>query len=137
MFFPDDKKSKFAFPSICDKKMMINTFLNDENIHSIKSCEIDVYCTSRISQTDNIIKSAIQKMDDNENYVLSFFENNKIRLCEEIGFTEYMYIFVLKSIRLNDFNLLLLNVLPKVLLDIIYMYADFESVVPNILDTFE
>lgn len=147
MFLTDNEKIfRQRFPLICNKQSMINTFLRtidynelDKKIQNpIKSSELEIFCAcqiTRISHTNNIItENSIKKMLDGENYVLDFFRKNETALDEETGHEEYMYVFVLKSIRSNDFNSLLVNILPVVLLDIIYLYVDSEY--PDISDIF-
>lgn len=134
------------FPSICSKQTMIDIFFADEVnpkygdlnefSHQIRPSEIDIYRARQITYTNNWIESSIKVMESNKNYVLEFFEENKVVLSESIGYTETRFVFVLKSIRIQDFNSLLSNVLPVDILDIIYVYADFESVVPLISDIF-
>ncbi len=149
MFLTNINEFNLCLPVISNKKTMINNFFqhinmnvyyhclagNNNYYHSIKPCELDIYCVTQITHTDTKSEESVGRMNQNDNYVLDFFETNKEILSENIGCTEHVYVFVPKSIRLNDFYQTT-KYLPIELLDIIYMYVDFESVEPNVSDIF-
>ena len=135
-------------PLLCNKQTIIKKFLEDAALYyqhskevfykSLKPIEIDVYFASRDTSEDNIVEDSIERITNNNNYVLEFFKRNENGIDDCWGHQNKKYVFVLKSFRSNDFNALLINTLPiDDLLDIIYDYVDFESIEPAISTVFD
>jgi hypothetical protein len=142
--------SMIRLPLICSEQTIIKYFLRHlekfiirrpdnkkkSAISDFKLAELDVYCFSHITKLDNTTIDSMQRIIDNDDYVLDYFEKNKKIISHSQEYNDLIYIFALKSFRLNDLYLLL-NQLSTNLSDIIYDYADFESIIPPVSKIFD
>ncbi len=130
-----------TMPIICDKETIFEFFFKNFNknfIKNIRCIDLELYCAIQEHKRSNIkkiIRQDIKKINIDDHFVLQYFCKNEKNIIDRMSYCDNKYVIMCRPVTSEQLNKIL--TIPINLLDIIYLYANFENNIPTSSDVFD